>query len=51
MNGSTPEKTSKMSNSLPTVIVTGGAGFIGSALCRYLVGGRLPKVINMDTRA
>ena len=33
---------------MPTVIVTGGAGFIGSALCRYLVGGGLAKVVNVD---
>ncbi|MGD7651664.1 MAG: dTDP-glucose 4,6-dehydratase [Verrucomicrobiales bacterium] len=37
-----------MSDFKPTVIVTGGAGFIGSALCRYLVGGGLAKVINVD---
>lgn len=33
---------------LPTIIVTGGAGFIGSALCRYLVNERLAKVVNVD---
>ncbi|MBP5640577.1 MAG: dTDP-glucose 4,6-dehydratase [Victivallales bacterium] len=30
------------------VIVTGGAGFIGSALIRYLVGNRLAEVTNLD---
>ena len=30
------------------IIVTGGAGFIGSALIRYLVGNRLAEVVNMD---
>ena len=30
------------------VIVTGGAGFIGSALIRYLVGNRLAEVCNLD---
>ena len=30
------------------VIVTGGAGFIGSALCRYLVGELGVEVINVD---
>ena len=30
------------------VIVTGGAGFIGSALIRYLLGNRLAQVINLD---
>ena len=30
------------------VIVTGGAGFIGSALCRYLVGVRGWEVVNVD---
>ena len=30
------------------VIVTGGAGFIGSALIRHLVGNRLAEVINLD---
>lgn len=33
---------------LPTIIVTGGAGFIGSALCRYLVSNQLANVINLD---
>lgn len=31
-----------------TVIVTGGAGFIGSALCRHLVGRRGWRVTNVD---
>jgi len=30
------------------VIVTGGAGFIGSALIRYLIGGQLAEVLNLD---
>jgi dTDP-glucose 4,6-dehydratase len=34
--------------SLPTVIVTGGAGFIGSAVCRYLVSNNIAKVVNVD---
>lgn len=29
-------------------LVTGGAGFIGSALCRYLVGQGQAKVLNVD---
>jgi len=32
----------------PKIIVTGGAGFIGSALCRYLVTHELAHVINLD---
>ncbi|MFC5050152.1 dTDP-glucose 4,6-dehydratase [Rubritalea spongiae] len=36
---------------LPTIIVTGGAGFIGSALCRYLIGNRLARVVNVDVMA
>jgi dTDP-glucose 4,6-dehydratase len=31
-----------------TVLVTGGAGFIGSAMCRHLVGGGDYRVINLD---
>eukprot|EP00112_Aurelia_sp_Birch-Aquarium-sp1_P005387 Seg16110.1 transcript_id=Seg16110.1/GoldUCD/mRNA.D3Y31 product="putative dTDP-glucose 4 6-dehydratase" protein_id=Seg16110.1/GoldUCD/D3Y31 len=34
--------------SVPTVIVTGGAGFIGSALCRYLVTQEIAHVVNVD---
>ncbi len=30
------------------MIVTGGAGFIGSALIRYLVANRLAEVVNLD---
>lgn len=30
------------------VLVTGGAGFIGSAVCRYLVGNRRAEVLNLD---
>jgi len=30
-----------------TILVTGGAGFIGSAVCRHLVGSG-PRVINLD---
>ena len=32
----------------PKIIVTGGAGFIGSALCRHLVTQELAHVINLD---
>jgi len=31
-----------------TILVTGGAGFIGSALCRYLVGRGDTRVVNLD---
>ena len=30
------------------IIVTGGAGFIGSAVCRYLVGETDAHVVNID---
>jgi dTDP-glucose 4,6-dehydratase len=30
------------------VIVTGGAGFIGSAVCRYLIGATSWSVVNLD---
>jgi dTDP-glucose 4,6-dehydratase len=30
------------------LLVTGGAGFIGSALCRHLVGGGTHEVVNLD---
>jgi dTDP-glucose 4,6-dehydratase len=30
------------------VLVTGGAGFIGSAVCRYLVGGLGVQILNVD---
>jgi dTDP-glucose 4,6-dehydratase len=30
------------------VLVTGGAGFIGSALCRYLIGTHGDQVVNVD---
>lgn len=30
------------------IIVTGGAGFIGSALCRYLIGSTPSTVLNID---
>jgi len=30
------------------ILVTGGAGFIGSALCRYLIGHTDARVINID---
>lgn len=32
----------------PIVIVTGGAGFIGSALCRHLIKSDLARVVNVD---
>jgi len=32
----------------PTIIVTGGAGFIGSAVCRYLVSNHIANVVNVD---
>ncbi len=30
------------------ILVTGGAGFIGSALCRYLTGNPADRVVNID---
>ncbi len=37
-----------MKTSLPTILITGGAGFIGSALCRHLLLGNHAKVVNID---
>ena len=31
-----------------TIIVTGGAGFIGSALVHYLISNRVAKIICVD---
>ena len=31
-----------------TILVTGGAGFIGSAVCRHLIRGGATRVINLD---
>jgi dTDP-glucose 4,6-dehydratase len=33
---------------MKTILVTGGAGFIGSAVCRYLVGEIGARVVNVD---
>ena len=35
-------------NARRAVLVTGGAGFIGSAVCRHLVGTGLYRVVNLD---
>ena len=37
-----------MADEIDTVMVTGGAGFIGSALCRHLVGTARTRVVNVD---
>ena len=37
-----------MTDALPTVLVTGGAGFIGSALVRHLVAGGAYRVVTVD---
>ena len=37
-----------MSTERTNVLVTGGAGFIGSALCRHLVGAGGYRVVNLD---
>ena len=34
--------------STQTILVTGGAGFIGSAVCRYLIGATSWSVVNLD---
>ncbi len=33
---------------MPSILITGGAGFIGSALVRHLVGRQLGRVVNLD---
>jgi dTDP-glucose 4,6-dehydratase len=38
-----------MNTELPRIVVTGGAGFIGSAVCRALIGMPGMSVINVDT--
>lgn len=43
-----PRLHSLMPHAKPTLIVTGGCGFIGSALCRYLIRGGLAAVVNID---
>jgi len=35
-------------HALPTVLVTGGAGFIGSAVCRHLIRTGRYRVVNLD---
>lgn len=37
-----------MDDNQPTIVITGGAGFIGSALCRFMVLGNHANVINID---
>ena len=39
---------SSLNQDVKTVLVTGGAGFIGSAVCRHLVGDLGLKVVNVD---
>ena len=48
VNTEKPNASFPLNPDLPTVIVTGGAGFIGSALCRQLVGEGLANVVNLD---
>jgi dTDP-glucose 4,6-dehydratase len=37
-----------MTETLTSILVTGGAGFIGSAVCRHLVGTLGARVVNVD---
>lgn len=37
-----------MTRALKTVLVTGGAGFIGSAVCRHLIGTGGYRIVNLD---